>query len=300
MAPRNWKRPLTLIYNDNYKYGNSLYSGALDDIEKRYQASLSRTTFRADRGDLGLSTFSSSNIGSAPEPSAGRPATTATNESDHALLSPSFSAPSRSPVRSMLDAEHDLRKARSQGDFGRLRSSALRPNSWSDEEALMDDQSYTRRRRRRKQDRSDFLLSSPTVTAGENIDYYYDKCRELKNELEALHGRVLDAEARARSEAGTLRNKVQTEIADLSVQLEDTTSQNNELQKAVKRQAKQLMDLQAYCDEMQRHLQGAVDDLSTANKRCLDLQNEVDSLRSNLESGLGMSRYASLYGMRHI
>lgn len=175
MAPRNWKRPLTLIYNDNYKYGNSLYSGALDDIEKRYQASLSRTTFRADRGDLGLSTFSSSNIGSAPEPSAGRPATTATNESDHALLSPSFSAPSRSPVRSMLDTEHDLRKARSQGDFGRLRSSALRPNSWSDEEALMDDQSYTRRRRRRKQDRSDFLLSSPTVTAGENIDYYYDK-----------------------------------------------------------------------------------------------------------------------------
>ncbi|XP_065285601.1 uncharacterized protein [Dermacentor albipictus] len=296
MAPRNWKRPLTLIYNDNYKYGNSLYSGALDDIEKRYQASLSRTTFRSDRGDLGLSTFSSSNIGSAPEPSAGRPATAATNESDHALLSPSFSAPSRSPVRSMLDADHDLRKARSQGDFGRLRSSALRPNSWSDEEALLDEQSYTRRRRRRK-DRNDFLLSSPTVAAGENIDYYFDKCRELKNELEALHGRVLDAEARARSEAGTLRNKVHTEIAELSVQLEDTTAQNNELQKAVKRQAKQLM---AYCDEMQRHMQGAVDDLSTANKRCLDLQNEVDSLRSNLESGLGMSRYASLYGMRHI
>lgn len=200
----------------------------------------------------------------------------------------------------MLDTDHDLRKARSQGDFGRLRSSALRPNSWSDDEALMDDHSYKRRQRRRRPDRNDFLLSSPTVAAGENIDYYFDKCRELKSELEALHGRVLDAEARARSEAGTLRNKVQTEIAELSVQLEDTTSQNNELQKAVKRQAKQLLDLQAYCDEMQRHLQGAVDDLSTANKRCLDLQNEVDSLRSNLESGLGMSRYSSLYGMRHI
>ncbi|KAK8769502.1 hypothetical protein V5799_014031, partial [Amblyomma americanum] len=173
MAPRNWKRPLTLIYNDNYKYGNSLYSGALDDIEKRYQASLARTTFRADRGDLGMSTFSSSNIGSAPEPSAARPAAS-TNEPDIALLSPSFSAPSRSPVRSMLDADHDLRKARSQGDFGRLRS-ALRPSSWSDEEALMDDQSYSRRRRRRRQDRNEFLISSPTVAAGEGVEYYFDK-----------------------------------------------------------------------------------------------------------------------------
>ncbi|XP_077543048.1 uncharacterized protein LOC144155465 isoform X1 [Haemaphysalis longicornis] len=300
MAPRNWKRPLTLIYNDNYKYGNSLYSGALDDIEKRYQASLSRTTFRSDRGDLGLSTFSSSNIGSAPEPSSGR-AATATNESDHTLLSPSFSAPSRSPVRSMLDTEHDLRKARSSGDFGRLRS-ALRPSSWSEEDdrALLDDQTFPRRRRHRRQDRSDYLMTSPTVAAGESVEYYFDKCRELKSELEALHGRVMDAESRARSEAGVLRNKVQTEIADLSVQLEDTTTQNNELQKAVKRQAKQLLDLQAYCDEMQRHLQGAVDDLSTANKRCLDLQNEVDSLRSNLESGLGTNRLASYYGMRHI
>lgn len=235
MAPRNWKRPLTLIYNDNYKYGNSLYSGAIDDIEKRYQASMSRTAFRSDRGDLGLTTFASSNIGSAPEPSS-RPTTT-TNDTEHTLMSPSFSAPSRSPPRSVLDVDMDLRKVRSSGDFGRLRAS-YRPTSWSDDED-MDDQSYSRRRRRMRQDRNDFLLGSPP-TSGSGADYYLDKCRELKNELEALHGRVMDAEGRARNDCGTLRNKVQAEIADLSLQLEDTTSQNNELQKAVKRQAKQL------------------------------------------------------------
>lgn len=284
MAPRNWKRPLTLIYNDNYKYGNSLYSGAIDDIEKRYQASMSRTAFRSDRGDLGLTTFASSHIGSAPEPSSSRPATNA-SEPEPTLLSPSFSAPSRSPARSMLDIDTDLRKARSSGDFSRLRSSYRPPTSWSDDEdlGLLDDSSYSRRRRRRRQDRSDFLLTTPTVAGG---DFYLDKCRELKGELEALHGRVMDAESRARNEAGNLRSKVQAEIAELSLQLDDTTSQNNELQKAVKRQAKQLLDLQAYCDEMQRHMQGAVDDLSMANKRCLDLQNEVESLRSNLESGV--------------
>ncbi|XP_029834467.1 paramyosin isoform X2 [Ixodes scapularis] len=280
MAPRNWKRPLTLIYNDNYKYGNSLYSGAIDDIEKRYQASMSRTAFRSDRGDLGLTTFSSSQIGSAPEPSSSRPTTNA-SEPEPTLLSPSFSAPSRSPARSVLDIDTDLRKARSSGDFGRLRSS-YRPTSWSDDEdlGLLDDPGYSRRRRRRRQDRNDYLLTSPSAAGG---DFYLEKCRELKGELEALHGRVMDAESRARNEAGNLRSKVQAEIAELSLQLEDTTLQNNELQKAVKRQAKQLL---AYCDEMQRHMQGAVDDLSMANKRCLDLQNEVESLRSNLESGV--------------
>jgi len=34
-APKVWKRPYTAIYNDNYRYGNSLYSSAVAEIENR-------------------------------------------------------------------------------------------------------------------------------------------------------------------------------------------------------------------------------------------------------------------------
>ena len=34
-APKVWRRPYTSIYNDNYRFGNSLYSGAIADIENR-------------------------------------------------------------------------------------------------------------------------------------------------------------------------------------------------------------------------------------------------------------------------
>lgn len=35
-APKVWKRPKTSIYNDNYRFGNSLYSGAVADMDKKY------------------------------------------------------------------------------------------------------------------------------------------------------------------------------------------------------------------------------------------------------------------------
>lgn len=35
-APKVWKRPKTAIYNDNYRFGNSLYSGAVADLERKY------------------------------------------------------------------------------------------------------------------------------------------------------------------------------------------------------------------------------------------------------------------------
>lgn len=61
-APKVWKRPYTSIYNDNYRYGNSLYSDAVDEIERKYNEALSSTRFRRDRPDLGLSTFADSQL----------------------------------------------------------------------------------------------------------------------------------------------------------------------------------------------------------------------------------------------
>lgn len=61
-APKVWKRPYTSIYNDNYRYGNSLYSDAITDIERKYNEAIGVTRLRSDRPDLGLSTFSDSQL----------------------------------------------------------------------------------------------------------------------------------------------------------------------------------------------------------------------------------------------
>lgn len=61
-APRVWKRPYTSIYNDNYKYGNSLYSDEISNIERKYNEALARTTFRSDRPDINFQTFSDSQL----------------------------------------------------------------------------------------------------------------------------------------------------------------------------------------------------------------------------------------------
>jgi hypothetical protein len=60
-APRVWKRPYTSIYNDNYRYGNSLYSEAISDIERKYNEALARTKFR-DRPDVNFQSFSDSKL----------------------------------------------------------------------------------------------------------------------------------------------------------------------------------------------------------------------------------------------
>jgi len=60
-------RPLSAVYSNNYSYGNSLYEPGMNDIEKNYRTTLSRTNLRSDRGDLGLYTFAGSNLhGGAP------------------------------------------------------------------------------------------------------------------------------------------------------------------------------------------------------------------------------------------
>ena len=61
-APKVWKRPHTSIYNDNYRFGNSLYSEQISDIERKYNESLASTRLGSDRLDLGLSTFSDSQL----------------------------------------------------------------------------------------------------------------------------------------------------------------------------------------------------------------------------------------------
>ncbi|XP_064467509.1 uncharacterized protein LOC135378409 [Ornithodoros turicata] len=303
MAPRNWKRPLTTIYNDNYKYGNSLYSGAIDDIEKRYQNSVSRTSFRSDRGDANLTTFASSNIGSAGSALGSVHGSESTLRPTGGESTP---MPTLSPLQTVLESDLDFdfqRRPRSMlADISKFRSPLQVPSSFSDDEDFgrLGEDAFGIRRKNKLSERENRSLASsvraaappaplPSQTAsstGVTADYYYDKCRDLKHELDGLYLRVSDAETRAKNDSNALRHKVQTEIAELSFSLEDTTAQNNEMQKILKKQAKQLLDLQGYCNELQRHLQEATDDLSAANKRCGDLQRELDNLKSSMESAL--------------
>lgn len=77
-APKAWKRPGTRIYADNYRFGNSLYSGAVADLDKRsVDRPVSVMPFRSfsppietDRGvrravleaDLGIANYSNSEL----------------------------------------------------------------------------------------------------------------------------------------------------------------------------------------------------------------------------------------------
>jgi len=38
--PRHWRRPLTQTYSTNYRYGESLYSGLVDEIGRKNNCSL--------------------------------------------------------------------------------------------------------------------------------------------------------------------------------------------------------------------------------------------------------------------
>ena len=72
LAPRVWKRPYTSIYKDNYRYGNSLYSSAIDDIERKYNESLARTSFKPDRPDLHFESFADQRRSSQPSIEIGK------------------------------------------------------------------------------------------------------------------------------------------------------------------------------------------------------------------------------------
>lgn len=78
-APKVWKRPYTSIYNDNYRYGNSLYSDAIVDIERKYNEAMATTRLARDRPDIGLSTFADSQLTGASAAARDRTAAAADN-----------------------------------------------------------------------------------------------------------------------------------------------------------------------------------------------------------------------------
>lgn len=47
LAPVVWTRPRCQIYTDNYRFGDSLIRGGLDNVERKYVESMARTEFKS-------------------------------------------------------------------------------------------------------------------------------------------------------------------------------------------------------------------------------------------------------------
>lgn len=47
LAPVVWTRPRCAIYTDNYRFGDSLIRGGLDNVERKYVESMARTEFKS-------------------------------------------------------------------------------------------------------------------------------------------------------------------------------------------------------------------------------------------------------------
>ncbi|XP_018496388.1 uncharacterized protein LOC108864713 [Galendromus occidentalis] len=201
MAPRNWRRPLTHIYNDNHKYGASLYSGAIDDIEKRYRSSIRSTHFRSDRPDLMSQTiYHTSSIGSA------------------------------GPASADIFIDED--------------AASLKSSKRDDTE-----------------------------------DYNIKKCQELRLELESLTGRFQENEAKVKAETTSLRRQMNSEMRELCVLIDQAQRENDECHKILKRHSGRMLDLQQYCEELEKRLQETHEQLVSSQKRCQLLERDVEHMK---------------------
>lgn len=167
-APKAWKRPATRIYNDNYRFGNSLYSGAVADLDKRTtdRPALLRTysppPLSVDPGvrravleaDLGIANYSNSELHRSL--SANRlnelgltanykqitqetTTTTTTNNANRAV--DSFSTYASAKALANVEAELEESRARRR----RQRAALIRPESayYADELPTIQDPEVT-------------------------------------------------------------------------------------------------------------------------------------------------------------
>jgi len=152
-APKAWKRPATRIYNDNYRFGNSLYSGAVADLDKRSVATsgMLRTNspppLSVDPGvrravleaDLGIANYSNSELHrslsanrlnelgltASYKPITSHEITTATTTNSNLASVDTFSTYASQKALANVEAELEESRARRR----RQRAALIRPES---------------------------------------------------------------------------------------------------------------------------------------------------------------------------
>lgn len=292
MAPRTWRRPYTAIYDDNYKFGNSLYSGTLDSIEKKYHDTLRQTHVRSDRPDLNMSTFAGSIVTSGPMPTP----------SSDPVVPRLRGGGSPSSVRTRITHQNIPPISITDDDiFGpRIRPLEFDVTLPSASKSLLADDEFfaeiedrkARRKRKKRVERSEMMDQfAEEVTQGhQNSSYWADKCRELQYELEQVSQSLVEAENRIKNEVIGTKGKIQNELTELAMALDASNQQNVELQKVIKKQAKQVIELQSNYEDVHRHLQGTMEQLESSQRRCQILKTEIDNLRSCVEQPIRNKR----------
>ncbi|XP_076357824.1 uncharacterized protein LOC143250752 isoform X2 [Tachypleus tridentatus] len=255
MAPKGfWRRPLTLMYNHNYKYGTGLYSGALDDIDKRYGNSFSRIpldggpiaevglNLSMDPAKKGLSTFGDFDTGYSSYP----------------LIFPSL-VPEPDP--------YTLKPTRPYGDFDDFRIkykaewdppssfiySPYRSSSYVEDYINFGEiiPSKIRRRRQAKKRRELIELEKQLVDNLSSQTFYgsvppmktyefFERCQEVQTQIEQLLYHFSEVESRLQSDVKWTKNKVQMEMTELGMMLDEEMRANKEKQKVFKKQGNRL------------------------------------------------------------
>ncbi|KAH9407603.1 hypothetical protein TYRP_012425 [Tyrophagus putrescentiae] len=283
-APKVWKRPYNHIYNDNYRYGNSLYCEQIGDIERKYNEALAGTRFRSDRPDLGLSTFADSQLIGASAIAKDR-----SDRATEGLSSERVRSISTSRVNSYLE-DRDRKLAHSPSFDTYTSSRALdRVNSEIEESRLR--RSASRRSVRSTRPESlynSFESSLVNGTAsgdesGPRKDFWMERCRELQSEVENLKCDFANASDKVQHESTYAKGKINQEVADLMLAIEDQDRQIQNLQKQLRKQAKQVSDISLELEASQRQYSDVNENLSESNRRALNMVHEIEEMRSNLE-----------------
>lgn len=113
-------------------------------------------------------------------------------------------------------------------------------------------------------------------------------------EIEQLNARVIEAETKLKSEVQRIKKKMQITITELEMSLDVANKTNIDLQKTIKRQSLQLVELTASYEELQRQLQTTMDQYGIASRRIQSLTGELEEMRANYDQALRSKRQVEI------
>lgn len=117
------------------------------------------------------------------------------------------------------------------------------------------------------------------------FDYssYVDKCSKIQSQLDEVSRWMSEAETKIKSEVVTSRNRIQTDLAEVSMVVDDTARYNEELHNAIRKQAKQISTLSHQYEDINRNISDVLDTLDRSKARCQTLQSDITSMKSSVE-----------------
>ena len=123
---------------------------------------------------------------------------------------------------------------------------------------------------------------------------FYSSSKQTSIEIEQLNARVIEAETKLKSEVQRIKKKFQITITELEMSLDVANKTNIDLQKTIKRQSLQLVEITAQYEELQRQLQTTIDQYSIAQRRIQSMAGELEEMRANYDQALRSKRQVEI------